>query len=128
MAVFLFILSLSALICPKLYGPKIHKSDVPLRPIVSRIGSLLHLLVKYLVKQLQPHTETISSNIKYSKHFVEILKRQKLNNNDISVSFDVISLFAEVPVTEAINVVEEKCHLERHIEYVKHCMSNTYIT
>ena len=36
-------------VTPKFYGlPKIHKSDVPLRPIVSFIGAPTYSLVKFL--------------------------------------------------------------------------------
>jgi hypothetical protein len=36
---------------PHIYGlPKIHKADLPLRPIVSSIGSPSHDLAKYLIK------------------------------------------------------------------------------
>ena len=43
---------------PWLYGlPKIHKSTVPLRPIVSSVNSPTYNLAKYLVTSLQPHIE-----------------------------------------------------------------------
>ncbi|XP_043263261.1 uncharacterized protein LOC122403673 [Colletes gigas] len=43
---------------PKLYGlPKIHKDNIPLRPIVSAINSPTHNLAKYLCRVLQPLTE-----------------------------------------------------------------------
>ena len=38
-----------------LYGlPKIHKKDVPLRPIISNCNSPTYRLSKYLAKQLSP--------------------------------------------------------------------------
>ncbi|GJQ78610.1 hypothetical protein Trydic_g11718 [Trypoxylus dichotomus] len=41
---------------PGLYGlPKIHKRDVPLRPIVSAIGTPTYLLAKHLTILLQPY-------------------------------------------------------------------------
>lgn len=45
---------------------------------------------------------------------METLKQQKLKNSDILVSFD-ISPFTQLPVSEAINVTEEKYYLEKHI-------------
>lgn len=35
-----------------------------------------------------------------------------MNDNDLLVCFDVVSLFTEIPVTEAINIIEEKYYLE----------------
>ena len=45
---------------PKLYGLlKLHKPNVPVRPIVSFCGSPTHQLSKYLTTILQPLTERI---------------------------------------------------------------------
>jgi hypothetical protein len=44
----------SATVCPKFYGlPKIHKPNVPLRPIVASIGSPTYALAKYLAEILK---------------------------------------------------------------------------
>ncbi|KAL3269429.1 hypothetical protein HHI36_008499 [Cryptolaemus montrouzieri] len=49
---------------PKLYGlPKIHKTDNPLRPIVSAVNSPTHNVARYLAKQLQPEVETTQSYV-----------------------------------------------------------------
>ena len=45
---------------PRMYGlPKIHKQDVPCRPILSMIGSAQHELAKFLAALLQPVLETL---------------------------------------------------------------------
>ncbi len=42
-------------ITPRIYGaPKVHKPNIPLRPIVNTIGSPTYLLAKYLAKKLKP--------------------------------------------------------------------------
>ncbi|XP_039221239.1 uncharacterized protein LOC120318067 [Crotalus tigris] len=80
--------------CPKLYGlPKIHKEGTPLRLIVSSIGSPLQNLAKFLAKQLYTYTESISSHVQNSLHFIETIKKQNLQPSDLLVSFDVTSLF-----------------------------------
>ena len=39
----------------RIYGlPKLHKTDIPLRPIVSGIGSYTHKLPKYLSDIIKP--------------------------------------------------------------------------
>ena len=113
---------------PKFYGlPKIHKEDVPLRPIVSCIGSPLQQLAKYLAKQLQPHTDNMESNVKNASHFVELLKNQTVQPGDLLVSFDVVSLFTNIPVDEAIDVIRKKHQPPHHImELTEHCLKNTY--
>ena len=40
---------------PRMYGlPKIHKSDIPLRPILSMYHSVQHSLAKWLIQVLNP--------------------------------------------------------------------------
>ena len=40
---------------PKFYGlPKIHKKNIPLRPIVSNIGSVSYWVAKELAKIIKP--------------------------------------------------------------------------
>ena len=40
---------------PTFYGlPKIHKNSIPVRPIVSSIGSITHKTAKYLARVLSP--------------------------------------------------------------------------
>ena len=41
---------------PRLYGlPKVHKADIPLRPIVNSIGSPTYALSRHLADLLRPH-------------------------------------------------------------------------
>ena len=43
---------------PKLYGlPKLHKPNIPMRPVVSFCGSPTYQLSKYLTKVLKPLTD-----------------------------------------------------------------------
>ena len=45
------------------------------------------------------------------------------------VSFDVVSLFTQVPVEEALTIIQTKYKLQEHIvELTKHFLSNTYFT
>ena len=95
--------------CPKIYGlPKIHKPEVPLRPLVSSIGSPTQALARYLVTQLQPYVEQAKSYVRNSSHFIELIKKQQLDKDDMMVSFDVVSLFPQVPVGEALTIIQTK--------------------
>ncbi|XP_064464684.1 uncharacterized protein LOC135375987 [Ornithodoros turicata] len=79
---------------PRIYGlPKIHKPGCPLRPIVSFIGSPTYNLSKYLVELVTPVTGNNNLTVRNSKEFVELVRTQALSNNDVMVSFDVVSLF-----------------------------------
>ncbi|XP_065213372.1 uncharacterized protein LOC135840674 [Planococcus citri] len=93
---------------PKLYGlPKIHKKDVPLRPIVSSINGPTYNLAKYLSKELSPHVGNTTSFVKNTADFVEKTKDIITEEGDILVSFDVESLFTKVPLKETLEYLEE---------------------
>jgi len=93
---------------PRIYGlPKIHKEGVPLRPIVNTIGSPTYELAKYVAKILKPLVRNTNSFIKDSHDFVNLIKNERIQRDDILVSFDVVSLFTNIPLYEAIQVIKE---------------------
>ena len=91
---------------PKLYGlPKSHKPNCPLRPILSMVGSSYHKIGKYLVSVLQPVLDKFSEyTVKDSFSFVQLLSNLPSSNNLHMCSFDVKSLFTNVPLAEVINI------------------------
>ncbi len=94
---------------PHMYGlPKIHKPNIPLRPIVSSRDSPCRELSKLLLRILTPLVGKTDSFIKNSKDFVEKSKDIKLIDTDILVSFDVESLFTNVPVPETLKIIESR--------------------
>ncbi|CAF3225361.1 unnamed protein product [Rotaria socialis] len=89
------------------YGlPKIHKTGYPIRPIISTIGSFQYELSKYLAKAIKDSSPQADSDIKDSFEFVKKIKNTILSQEKsyIICSFDVESLYTNVPVEEAINV------------------------
>jgi hypothetical protein len=95
-------------ITPRIYGlPKIHKEDVPLRPIVNTIGSPTYELAKHVAKILSPLVGHTDSFIKDSNDFINIIKNEKVGPQDTLISFDVVSLFTKIPLDEAIQIVKE---------------------
>ncbi|XP_046387902.1 uncharacterized protein LOC124157319 [Ischnura elegans] len=117
---------------PRLYGlPKIHKQGVPLRPIVSAIDSPSHKLAKYLAQQLVPFSGQTSTHVKNSAHFIEIIKKAKISKDDILVSFDVVSLFTNIPIGEAVEIIKTFTSdgLPEDIpKMVEFCLRNSYFT
>ena len=88
---------------PKPYGVlKIHKPEVPLRPIVSCIGSLTYQLAQHVTSLITPLTGRTSSCMKNCRQFAEMMRELKLLENEPMVNFDVKSLFTNVPVDEAL--------------------------
>ncbi|OXA39128.1 hypothetical protein Fcan01_26135 [Folsomia candida] len=94
---------------PIIYGaPKIHKKDIPLRPIVDYRCSPTYKLSKYLANILTKVASHHEYTIKNSTEFVEELKKKKSRFGDKKVSFDVTSLFTMVPIPETLDYIKER--------------------
>ena len=87
-----------------MYGlPKFHKPGNPLRPIVSSTGSVTQRLSKYLASLLSPLLGSIShSHLINFDDFVSKVREINLKDK-VLVSFDVESLFTNVPVEETLS-------------------------
>ena len=102
----LAIKSSNIVITPRIYGlPKIHKDGVPLRPIVNTIGGPIYLLAKYLPLTLKPLVCLRESFFKDYSSFVNTLRDMKFDLGDNLVILDVVSLYTDIPIKEAIEVI-----------------------
>ena len=92
---------------PRLYGlAKIHKDDIPIRPVVSMPGSPYYNIGKKVAEWLERIEE---SNINCNTpKLMKLLKSTQLRPNRELVSFDVKSLYTNVPVNEAIEMAATK--------------------
>jgi len=87
--------------------PKTHKPQLAMRPILSAQGTHNYALAKWLDEKLKPlslNQFTISDTFSFS----EDLRNTSLNESDILVSYDVSSLFTNVPLDETIQILVEK--------------------
>jgi hypothetical protein len=91
-----------------LYGlPKTHKSKLAMRPILSAVGTYNYNLAQWLDMTLKPlsvNNTTISDPLA----FAEEIRKTQINTGDILVSYDVSSLFTNVPVDETIELLANK--------------------
>ncbi|KFD49035.1 hypothetical protein M513_10083 [Trichuris suis] len=84
---------------PELYClPKVHKPDIPFRPIVSRSNCTTSALSKYIASLLHPFTGKRQSHVLNSREFLNAVKTISLSPDDILVSYDVNDLFTSVPL------------------------------
>ena len=92
----------------RIYGlPKLHKSyspnsSPPLRPIVSTIGTFNYKLSKFLCSLLSPHLPSDYCP-KDPFTFIDELKKVSFKNSFV-VSYDVVSLFTNIPLDETIEL------------------------
>ncbi|XP_047122986.1 uncharacterized protein LOC124806274 [Hydra vulgaris] len=78
---------------PLFYGlSKIHKPNIPLRPIVSACSGPTDNLSEYLTRFIQPLVESLPAYIKDSIHFLNMLQNIRLQSSEfIFVTADVTS-------------------------------------
>ncbi|CAI2735413.1 unnamed protein product [Schistosoma spindalis] len=110
------ILKPTGTITPRLYGlPKIHKSGLPLRPVLDMNNSAYHTIAKWLVQILKPlHKEIVKHSVKDSFEFVDNIKHLSVKNN-FMISLDVSSLFTNIPLLETVEFICKELTV-RHIE------------
>ena len=94
---------------PRIYRlPKTHKEGTPLRPILSMTGLSHHELGKWLAGPLQSVSERFSSHcISHSFTFAKTMQNLDIDPNVFMCSFDVSSLFTNVPLDETIKICSE---------------------
>jgi hypothetical protein len=96
----------------KLYGLcKVHKADQPLRPVISMIGTAEFHLAKYLDTFIKPNIN-VQYSVNSTSAFIEKLQEFQFSEGDESVSFDVCSLFTNVPLDETIKLIADKVYSE----------------
>lgn len=89
-----------------LYGlPKVHKDGIPLRPILAAYNLPSYPLAKFLVPILSSLT-TNQYTLLNSSEFVPQVRQR--NSSSFMVSFDVASLFTNVPLNETIELILSK--------------------
>ena len=99
-----------------MYGlPKIHKENAPIRPIISAIGTYNYKLAKYMVEILTPLTNN-THTIKDTFDFVNKVTNIDHNIDRYMVSFDVVSLFTNIPTVETIEIILDEAFKEK-VEY-----------
>ena len=92
-------------VSPKIHSlPKVHKVNLPLRPIVAFVGSLTYNLSKLLINVLSPLLKQTYS-VKISAQLVNIVSDLRCNNLHCFVLFDVVSLFTSIPTSDVLNPI-----------------------
>ena len=124
---------------PRIYGlPKIHKPAVPLRPIVSSIGSVSYRVAKYLAGVISPLIGKNKHFVKDSADFVSKIKGLEVPPGHKLMSYDVTALFTSIPTQDAVNVIEEylvrdttlaqrtPMNVEQLLKLLSFCLDTTY--
>ena len=105
---------------PRMYGlPKLHKQDVPLRPILSMTNAPQHAMAKWLTEVLQPVLKKYSEHtVKDSFDFCTIIQGFESDWNlsqTFMCSFDIKSLFTNIPLDRTIQICLDTLYRDEDI-------------
>ena len=96
-----------------MYGlPKIHKNNAPLRPIISAIRTYNYSTAKYLVEILTPLLDSDEFILKDTFDFVNKVSTINTKVDKTMCSFDVESLFTNIPTLETIEIILKRAFEE----------------
>ena len=84
-------------------------SHLQLRSIVSDINTSTYNLAKFLSKLLSPLRQS-DHNVRSTKDFIQNIKRENIPTSYKMVSFDVKSLFTDVPLDRTINIILKRIY------------------
>ena len=108
----------------KFYGTgKIHKLEaeeitnvekLPLRPIISNIGTATYETARYLCKLLAPLGKS-DYTVSNTSEFVNKMRKVTVPKEYQMITFDVKSLFTNVPLEETIKIILDKIYEEKLI-------------
>ena len=128
-------------VSPKYYGlPKIHKTGVPLRPIISSRGSATYETAKDLAKILKPLVGRSPHHVQNNKDFLDSIKDIKIKPEECIMSYDVSALFKSIPIEPAINIIEKhlkedkdlhsrtNMKIQHIISLLRFCLNNSYFS
>jgi hypothetical protein len=94
--------------------------------------------MKFLQKILAPLIGSTNSFVKNSEHFVHLIKGINLHDQDILISFNIVSLFINVLVEEVLQVTKDKLCMDSTLlersplqvadvmQLLEVCMKTTY--
>ena len=105
---------------PTLKGlPKIHKTNMPIRPIVNWTNAPGHKLGKLINKLIQTHVQLpYAFNVNNTIELIRELEHIPINHSTKLASFDITNMYANIPILDTLNILKLLCtqnNIDKHI-------------
>ena len=85
--------------------PKIHKPDIPGRPIVSSCNSHTERLSAFVDEALKPLRKLIKSHVRDTQDFLEKIQNVKIKEKSLLVTLDVSALYTNIEARRGIEAI-----------------------
>ena len=95
---------------------KIHKPDNSLRPIVDYTGSTGCNVSRSLAYLLAPIVGTTSHHIKNLKHLANEITSIMIEQDEMFLSHDVVSLFTNTPIKETLDITKKQLEADTKLK------------
>ena len=110
-----------------MYGlPKVHKPNVPLRPVLSSFKTHNYNLAKFLIPFIDQHAKN-EFTLRNSYEFFNDLKTIRLDEESYIVSLDITSLYTNVPLKETIEILTTLIY-DQNNESFRNCSKREFQT
>jgi len=88
---------------------KLHKTDIPIRPVINNKTATAYKLTRYLTKTLDQYISLNNNfNVTNSTKLANDLTNLEINENHRMISFDIKHLCVNITIDETLNIIKNK--------------------
>nr|XP_022909888.1 uncharacterized protein LOC111421016 [Onthophagus taurus] len=94
---------------PRLYAlPKLHKQNMPIRPIITSIDSSTYKISKFLIDIFKTNINFQPTHtIRNRSEIITELSTMSLPKDFTILSFDIVNLYTNIPTRQTLNIIKD---------------------
>jgi len=103
---------------------KLHKTDIPICPVINNRTAPTYKLARYLTKTLD-HYISLNNyfNVTNSTNLANGLTKLEINENHRMISFDIKDLYVNTPIDETLSIIKTKLLQNNNIQITYQMLS-----
>jgi hypothetical protein len=103
---------------------KLHKADIPIRPVINNRTAPAYKLARHLTKILDQYISLNNYfNVTNSTNLANDLTKLEIDENHRMICFDIKDLYVSVPIDETLNIVKTKLLQSNNIQITYQMLS-----